>query len=188
MSSASTYIIPSPCQVYSHCTVSFSKMYYPIITKAGNLHWMVLLKCAAVFQTCDTAIYHFSIGNFVYSHNEKRVCLITHNQSLKSTSICIQDILELAACNKVSTTSYISSCATVWNCMTCKRQRHKISPCHCSKLNKDEFWKLTHSTGAPFIKPSSIRLHLKLSPNMSLKFFIDIILPATPWPWDWLSL
>jgi len=34
------------------------------------------------------------------------VCLTTHNQSLKSTSICIQDILELAASTKVSSTSY----------------------------------------------------------------------------------
>jgi hypothetical protein len=115
---------------------------------------------------------------------EDGVCLTTHNQSLKSTSICIQDILELAACNKVFSTSYTKFMRYGMKLHNCKGQRHKISPCHCSKRNKGEFWKLTPSIGASFINPSSIQLHLKLLPNMSLKFFIDIILPATLWPWD----
>ena len=191
MSSASTHIIPStpPCQIYSHCTVSFSKMYYPIIIKGGNLHWMVLLKCAAVFQTCNTAVYHFSIGNFVYSHNQRRVCVLSHIISLWRVPVsAFKTSLNWLHAVKFLPLHRIRSCATVWNCMPCEGQRHKISPCHCSKLNKGEFRKLTRSIGAPFIKSSSIRLYLKLLPNMSLKFFIDMILPATLWPRDRLSL
>lgn len=147
MSSASTYITPSiaPCQVYSHCTVSFSKMYYPIIITAGNLYWMVLLKCAAVFQTCHTAVYHFSMGNFVYSHNQRRVCALTHIISLwRASGSAFKTSLNWLHAIKFLPPHTLSSSATVWNCMACKGQRHKISPCHCSKLNKGEFWKLTH--------------------------------------------
>jgi len=150
-------------------------MHYPLIRKARNLHWMVLLKYAAVSQTCDTAVYHFSIGSFISSHNQRRVCALLHIISLwRALVSAIKTSLNWLHPLKFLPLHTLSSCAMVWNCMTCKGQWHKIWPCHRSKLNKSEFWKLTHFIGAPFINPSSTHLHLKLLQNMSLKFFIDI--------------
>jgi hypothetical protein len=99
------------------------------------------------------------------TYPQRRECAVLHIISIwrapvSASKICMNCLQPI----KYLPLRKLSSCATVWNCTTCKGQRHKIWPCHCSTFVTGEFWKSLHSIGAPFINPST-QLHLKLFPN-----------------------
>jgi len=56
--------------------------------------------------------------------------------------------------------------------------KQAVSPCFSIVLKNFNKWRPAHC-------PGKSRLRFTVEP---LEFFIDLILPATPWPWDRLSL
>jgi hypothetical protein len=157
---------------------------------ARNAHYLL----AMILSVFPLALQRVNAVMFLWnSRNQSPSCTVSHPRRLDSSVTPLWKPYNLH-CEILPVLSvYVMHCGNMvklWGSITCRDTLHYVphwyqagpiccSPSMCMGAHGSAFgWGTAIQAG---------RSHVQF-PMVSLEFFTDIILPATLWPWGWLSL